>query len=75
MKTIFCYVLTFSFYLGTAMATPLVTANEVESVYRFEDKNIEQKFKDLSDEWQRQFVEVINNFLEKELKPSYLERR
>jgi len=68
MKTIFFFVLTFSFYVGTAIPTPLATASEIESVNMPEEKNIEQKFKELSDEWQRQFVDAVNEFLEKELK-------
>ncbi len=68
MNKILLFVLTFSFYAGTVTLTPLVTASEVESINRLEEKNIEQKFKELSDEWQRQFVEAVNDFLEKELK-------
>ena len=67
MKKIFFFALTISFCLITASRTPLAVASELESVNILEEKNIEQKIRDLSDEWQRQFVEAVNDFLEKEL--------
>jgi len=68
MKTMSFFVVTLSFYVGVAMLTPLATASDVEPATTLEEKNIEQKFKELSDAWQRQFVEAVNDFLEKELK-------
>lgn len=47
------------------MPTIATSAAEPDGV--LEEKNIEQKIKDLSDEWQRRFVETVNDFLEKEL--------
>ncbi len=67
MKTILFFVLTVSFYVGLAMPVPRATASEVEPVNLLEEKNIEKKIKQLSDEWQRQFVEAVNDFLENEL--------
>lgn len=68
MKTICFFVLTFSFYIGVEILTPVSTASELELAGTLKEKNIEQKFKELSDEWQKQFVDAVNEFLEKELK-------
>jgi hypothetical protein len=62
----------FFFFLITlflmAMTAPLSTASEPERVNILEEQNIEQKIQELSEEWQRHFVEAVNQFLEKELK-------
>jgi cytochrome c-type biogenesis protein CcmH/NrfG len=68
MKKIFFFVLTFSFYVGAAMLTQVAIASEVEPVNMQNEKNIEQKFMELSDELQKQFIDAVNEFLEKELK-------
>jgi cytochrome c-type biogenesis protein CcmH/NrfG len=68
MKKIISFVLTFSFYLGAAMLTQGAIASEVEPVNMQDEKNIEQKFMELSDELQKQFIDAVNEFLEKELK-------
>lgn len=51
-----------------SMTAPLSTASEAERVNILEEQNIEQKIQELSEEWQRHFVEAVNQFLEKELK-------
>jgi len=68
MKKLFFSVLMVFFFVWIAATAPMSAASDVESVNMLEEKNIEQKFKELSDHWQRQFVEAVNDFLEKELK-------
>ena len=47
------------------MTVPLATATERVNI--LEEQNIEQKIHELSEEWQRHFVDAVNHFLEKEL--------
>jgi cytochrome c-type biogenesis protein CcmH/NrfG len=47
------------------MTAPLATATERVNI--LEEQNIEQKIHELSEEWQRHFVDAVNHFLEKEL--------
>ena len=65
MKKIFFFALAISFCVMTASRTPLAVASELEAVNILEEKNIEQKIRDLSDEWQRQFIEAVNDFVVK----------
>lgn len=65
MKKIF--VLAFFTFVMTANTVPRATATEAERVNILEEQNIEQKIQELSEEWQRHFVEAVNHFLEKEL--------
>ncbi|VAX28749.1 hypothetical protein MNBD_NITROSPINAE05-690 [hydrothermal vent metagenome] len=53
--------------LSFAMTAPWATAIAVERVNILEEQNIEQKIHELSEEWQRHFVDSVNHFLEKEL--------
>jgi hypothetical protein len=68
MKKIFFFVLIFSLLIGTGTQVPMAIASEVEPVNMQNEKNIEQKFMELSDELQKQFIDAVNEFLEKELK-------
>jgi hypothetical protein len=65
MRKFFFFLLAFALI---AMTAPLTTATEAERVNILEEQNIEQKIQELSEEWQRHFVEAVNHFLEKELK-------
>ena len=49
------------------MSAPLTQAAGTERVNILEEQNIEQKIQELSEEWQRHFVEAVNHFLEREL--------
>ncbi len=64
MKNCFFFLLVFSFIVLTV---PMVNASESHRVNILEEQNIEQKIQQLSEEWQRHFVEAVNHFLEKEL--------
>jgi hypothetical protein len=64
MKKIF-FIL--SAVLLIAMTAPWATAIAAERVNILEEQNIEQKIHELSEEWQRHFVDAVNHFLEKEL--------
>lgn len=64
MKNCFFLLLVFVFF---GMTAPLVTASESQRVNILEEQNIEQKIQQLSEEWQRHFVDAVNHFLEKEL--------
>ena len=66
MKKIFVW--TFFAFVMTATLTPQASATEAERVNILEEQNIEQKIQELSEEWQRHFVEAVNHFLEKELR-------
>jgi hypothetical protein len=50
-----------------ALTGPWATAIAAERVNILEEQNIEQKIQELSEEWQRHFVDAVNHFLEKEL--------
>ncbi|GJL77019.1 MAG: hypothetical protein NPINA01_00080 [Nitrospinaceae bacterium] len=67
MKAIFFFTLTVFFCFLAAIRVPQAMASEARAVNILEEKNIEQKIKALSDEWQKQFVEAVNDFLEQEL--------
>jgi len=62
MKKIF-FFLSALFFL--VMTVPQATATERVNI--LEEQNIEQKIHELSEEWQRHFVDAVNHFLEKEL--------
>ena len=67
MKNKLFFALTFSCFVVITTLTPMTAISHAESASDLEENNIEQKIKDLSDEWQRRFVEVVNDFLEREL--------
>jgi hypothetical protein len=67
MKKSFHFVLTIFLFIGTVAQAPLATAAGGETASHRGERNIEQKFRELSDELQRQFVDAVNDFLEKEL--------
>ncbi len=54
-----------SAFLLFIMTVPSITV--AEGVNILEEQNIEQKIQELSEEWQRHFVDAVNHFLEKEL--------
>ena len=62
MKKIFFFL---SALFLLVMTVPQVTATERVNI--LEEQNIEQKIHELSEEWQRHFVDAVNHFLEKEL--------
>ena len=62
MKKIFFFL---SAFFLLVMTVPLATATERVNI--LEEQNIEQKIQELSEEWQRHFVDAVNHFLEKEL--------
>ncbi len=67
MKKNFLFLLVVSAFVMTTTLTPLATATEAERVNILEERNIEQKIQELSEEWQRHFVDAVNHFLEREL--------
>ncbi len=67
MKKRFFFILLFSLFVMTAAWPPPAKATEGERVNILEEQNIEQKIQELSEEWQRHFVDAVNHFLEKEL--------
>jgi hypothetical protein len=62
MKKIFFFL---SALFLLVMTVPQATATERVNI--LEEQNIEQKIHELSEEWQRHFVDAVNHFLEKEL--------
>lgn len=68
MKKNFLFLLVVSAFVMTTTLTPLATATEAERVNILEERNIEHKIQELSEEWQRHFVDAVNQFLERELK-------
>jgi hypothetical protein len=54
-------------FSSIVITTALATAVETERVNILEEQNIEQKIHELSEEWQRHFVDAVNHFLEREL--------
>ena len=67
MKNFLFFSVTGFIFLTTVIGSPLAVASAEKTVDILEEKNIEQKIKQLSDEWQKQFVEAVNDFLENEL--------
>jgi len=67
MKICYFFLLAFFSFVILPTLTPLATATEAERVNILEEHNIEQKIQELGEEWQRHFVEAVNNFLENEL--------
>ena len=67
MKKNFLFFLAFSAFAMATALTPLATANGTEPVNILKEHNIEQKIQELSEEWQRNFVDAVNHFLEREL--------
>jgi len=64
MRKFFFFLFAFSLIVTTASRA---TAVETERVNILEEQNIEQKIHELSEEWQRHFVDAVNHFLEREL--------
>lgn len=62
MKKIFFFL---SALFLLVMTVPQAAATERVNI--LEEQNIEQKIHELSEEWQRHFVDAVNHFLEKEL--------
>ena len=68
MKICYFFLLMLFSFMIPATLTPLAAATEAERVNILEEHNIEQKIQELGEEWQRHFVEAVNNFLENELR-------
>ena len=68
MKKYFLFLLAFFAFVMITTQPHLAATTETERVNILEEHNIEQKIKELSEEWQRHFVNAVNHFLERELK-------
>jgi len=63
LLSVSCYLFAMAF-----AGIPLIQAGPIEAVDTREEQKIEDQIKELSEEWQRKFVDAVKDFLDQELK-------